>query len=361
MKSQYLVTFLVLAILGIARVSPSQQVSERSGNEFEPGKVLAIVGGEPIFVGDLLFDANQFIEKNAPGAPESARAQLRAQVIQQMLPSFINQRLLLIDVKSGLPPEADFDEIVENASKEFDKSALENLMEMAGAKNPAQFDAQLRAQGSSLRTLRISWTTTQFVRAMMLDKVRSDVDVSHRELLDYYHEHLDDYKKAARAKWEQIMVRFDRFENKDAAREAIVELGDKVVFGAALKGVAEKHSHGYSAHCGGQHDWTTRDSLVLKEIDQAIFTLPVGKLSDLIETKRGFHIVRVLEREDASVTSFRDAQIEIKKKIEGNRRVEAYDNYLAELKKKIPVEILEDSQVRSASFQSSQEQGSVTR
>ena len=361
MKSQYIVTLLVLSIFALSRVGVAQQTAEKNGNQFEPGKVLAIVGGEPIFVGDLLFDANQFLEKNAPGAPESARAELRPQIIQRMLPSYINQRLLLIDVKNGLPPEADFDEIVENASKEFDKSALANLMEMAGANTPAEFDAQLRAQGSSLRTMRISWTTTQFVRAMMLDKVRSDVDVSHRELLDYYREHLDDYKNVARSKWEQIMVRFDRFESKDAARQAIVELGDKVVFGASLDGVAKKHSHGYAAHAGGQHDWTTRDSLVLKEIDHAIFTLPVGKLSDVIESKRGYHIVRVVERDDESVTSFRDAQIEIKKKIEGNRRVAAYESYLADLKRRIPVEIVEDSAVRTASFESSSQQGSATR
>ena len=344
MKSLTVATLLAITIHLIMGQPGNGQPIENPGDAFEPGKVLAIVGGEPIFVGDLLFDVNQFITKNAPHAPESAKPDLRRQVMKRMLPSAIEQRLLLIGVKNELPPEADFDDIVENASSEFDKQALEKMMEFAGVNSPAQFDAHLRAQGSSLRKLRNTWTQSQFVRALLSEKIRANVDVSHRELLDYYHEHLDDYKTKARAKWEQIMVRFERFPSKEEARKAITELGDKVVFGASFSETAKNHSQGYRAHDGGQHDWTSRGSLVLKKIDHAIFNLPVGKLSDVIESKQGFHIVRVQERENDTVTSFRDAQIEIKKKIETERRMAAYESHLAELRKKIPVEIMNSDQ-----------------
>ena len=39
--------------------------------------------------------------------------------------------------------------------------------------------------------------------------------------------------------------------------------------------------------------------LVCEALDQALFTLPVGKLSPIIEGPTGFHIVRVTEREEA--------------------------------------------------------------
>jgi len=78
----------------------------------------------------------------------------------------------------------------------------------------------------------------------------------------------------------------------------------------------------------------------LEEIDKAIFSLPIGELSDLIETQRGFHIVRVTDREQASRTSFLDAQIDIKKAIEGEKRKAAYDKYVDKLRKEIPVEYL---------------------
>ena len=362
MKS-HIFKWLVLLVSLISQVAFCQStttVARRSGDAFEPGRVLAIVGGEPIFVGDMLFEVNQFIEKNAPHAPQSQKQRIRPQVIKRMLPNFIEQRLLLISVKDELPPEVDFEEIVENASKEFDKQALEGMMESAGVNSPAEFDAQLRAQGSSLRKLRFIWTQSQFVRAMVMEKIQANTEVSHRELLDYYREHLDDYKTSARAKWEQIMVRFDKFPSRTAARKAIVELGDKVVFGASFAATAEKHSHGFRAHEGGLHDWTSKNSLVLKEIDEAIFTLPPGRLSDIIETKSGYHIVRVIERQPESVTSFLDAQIEIKKKIEAERRIAAYDAHIAKLKEKIPVEILSDDAQRVAS-NSPQSEAATTR
>ena len=55
---------------------------------------------------------------------------------------------------------------------------------------------------------------------------------------------------------------------------------------------------GPTSHEGGRYDWTTKGSLVSDVIDQAIFSLPVGKLSRILEDEKGFHIVRVIERED---------------------------------------------------------------
>ena len=36
---------------------------DHPSERFRPGKVLALVGGEPIFVGDLMFKINQIIEE----------------------------------------------------------------------------------------------------------------------------------------------------------------------------------------------------------------------------------------------------------------------------------------------------------
>ena len=119
-----------------------------------------------------------------------------------------------------------------------------------------------------------------------------------------------------------------------------MEIGNQIVHGANFAATAKKQSHGYNAASGGLHDWTTQGALALEEIDAALFSLPVGELSDLIETKRGFHIIRIVERDQASRTSFLDAQVDIKKEIEGEKRKVVFDKYVAKLKKEIPVEYL---------------------
>ena len=89
--------------------------------------------------------------------------------------------------------------------------------------------------------------------------------------------------------------------------------------------------------------------MVLKEIDTALFSLPVGQLSDIIKTKDGFHIIRVIERQDASKVDFVEAQVEIRKKLESEKRLAAYDAHLAKLKKLIPVEFTSESDPKLAS------------
>ena len=61
---------------------------------FRSGKVLALVGGEPIFVGDLMFQINQIIEERMAEAPEKVKEQQRQLAIPQLLPQFVESKLL---------------------------------------------------------------------------------------------------------------------------------------------------------------------------------------------------------------------------------------------------------------------------
>ena len=189
--------------------------------------------------------------------------------------------------------------------------------------------------------MRKKWSEDQLVRFFIVKDMQSEASVTHHTLLDYYRENISDFESPARAKWEQVMVRFDRIGSHDGAQQAIVELGNKIVYGASFEEIAKKHSHGFQASDGGAHDWTTQGSLVSKELDQAIFSLPLNVLSDVIETDKGLHIIRVVERENASVVQFRDAQIEIRKKLEQKKRAEAFEDQLAKLRSEIPVEVFE--------------------
>ena len=323
--------------------SSLQQVDheeEHHAERFRPGKVLALVGGEPIFVGDLMFKINQIIEEKMAGAPEKVKEQQRQLAIPQLLPSIVESKLLYKGAINSLPDGVDLEGVFAQVEKQFEETALQKMMDSAGVKSTAEFDARLRGQEYSLRQLKRNWAIQQFTRHSIGQIIGDVPATTHQEMLDRYKKKLASYEKPARAKWEQILIRFDRSSSRSEAKRAIVEVGNQIVHGANFAATAKKQSHGYDAAAGGLHDWTTQGALALDEIDEAIFSLPVGELSDLIETKRGFHIVRVVERELASRTSFLDAQVDIKKEIEGEKRKVAFDKYVAKLKKEIPVEYL---------------------
>ncbi len=72
-------------------------------------------------------------------------------------------------------------------------------------------------------------------------------------------------------------------------------------------------------------------------VDQAIFSLPIGELSPIIESAEGFHIVRVIERQDAGMVPFTKAQVEIKEKIQNERRQSQMEAYIRDVKSKAQV------------------------
>ena len=305
---------------------------------FESTQLVAMVGNEPIFVGDMLFEVNQLIEKFMPTAAQSVKNEEIKKLIPKLVPKFVDAKLLYIGTLQKLPAEADVSKILEQAGKEFDENAMGKMMKSAGLVSPVEFDGQLRAQGSSLRKLRLSWSQDQLTKYFLSQQLSVDTEVTHQAMLDDYQKRITEYAVPARARWEQVMIRFDRTESKAEAEKQLVEMLDQIVHGANLAAMAKKGSHGFDASTGGQHDWTTKGALVLTELDQAIFSLPIGKLSGKIETADGFHVVRVLERTEATHKPFLEAQVEIKERMLDEKRNAAFEKHLKKLRQEIQVE-----------------------
>jgi parvulin-like peptidyl-prolyl isomerase len=83
-------------------------------------------------------------------------------------------------------------------------------------------------------------------------------------------------------------------------------------------------------------------------IDEAVFTLPVGQLSAILDDGQALHIVRVTERTEAGRTPFLEAQVGIKQSLQEERRKREVDEYLAKLKDRTPVWTIFDDQPQTA-------------
>ncbi len=307
---------------------------------FEPGQVIALVGGEPIFFADMTFEANQILENFMPQAPPEVRQREMGNVIRALTPKYVEQKLLHVYAKQQLPEGASWPKIVEQAEKDFDERMLPKLLERSRLKSQLDLDAQFRAQGTSLRAYKRRWAEDQVARYFNMQKLNLEPEITHQEMLDYYQQHRHEFTSKARVRWEELAVMFDRFPNREAAYESIVQMGNEVVYGASFAAVAARSSQGITASAGGQHDWTTIGSLVHPAIEEALFTIPVAQLSDLIETKIGVHIVRVLEREDTRTTPFVEAQTSIKEKLLEMKREEEINRHTSKLRDLFPIEII---------------------
>ena len=84
--------------------------------------------------------------------------------------------------------------------------------------------------------------------------------------------------------------------------------------------VAKRRSQEPNAEQGGYHDWKAMGDLSLsRAINEAAFALPVQQMSGIIEDFEGLHIIRVIERTEAHLIPFTEAQVEIKEKLQQKR------------------------------------------
>ena len=267
-------------------------------------------------------------------------------MLKQFLPSVVETKLLYFDFLRTVPKDK-IPEIHRKMGQQFDETQLDALMKKTGAASPAEFDAQLRKHGSSLVKLRRTFTEQYIAHMTIRKNVDMNPTITHEEIRDYYREHLVEYQVPAQVLWEEMMVRYDRFPRREDAWFALAAMGNEVIRGAKLDAVARRGSHGTTAEAGGTHPWTTRGSLVSDALDTALFSLPVGSLSRIIEGDRGYHIVRVTERREAGYVDFIEAQKAIKEILKKQKAEAEKDLYVEKLKKSTPVWTIFDEEGKS--------------
>jgi len=325
---------------------------------FKPGRIIAWVGDQPIQVGDVMPEVErvmaQHLAKLDPKVVEQQKAAIEEQkekLMRQALQSSIQTKLLYLDFLRTIPADKmkeALPNITQRAEEQFYEKQLPEAMKRAEVETSMELDAKLREFGSSLERQKQSFVERAMGQSVLSQKVNYEPEITHQAMLDYYRAHLAEYDLPAKARWEKLTVRFDRFASKQEAWAALGSMGNEVLRGAPLHVVARRQSQSIDASEGGYHDWTTRGSLASEAIDQAIFTLPAGRLSERLEDSEGFHIVRVIERTEAGRVPFEQAQVEIKETLRKERVKEQVTAYVEKLRQQIPVWTAFDEQPPAA-------------
>lgn len=309
----------------------------------EGAQIIARVGSDVILVSEVMPAVNQILAENKDRIPSRQLERQRQSLTLQLLKQQIEIKLIYQDAKRVIPAE-NLPKIEERLSERFETVEIPERMKLANARSRRELEEKLRQLGTSLYRARRSFIERTLAQQWAQQQIKFDKEIPYHEILAYYHQHLADYQKPARARWEQLMVRKSTCSSKAEAVAALAAMGNQVIDGAPFAEVASAGSEGITASEGGLRDWTTQGALVSEVLDQAIFGLPVGSLSRILEDEQGFHIIRVIEREPVTRTPFVEAQVEIREKLEKLTRRAQLQDYLARLKEEIPVWTVFDEQ-----------------
>jgi hypothetical protein len=317
--------------------SPAPTGGEPVYQSLETALVVARVGPEVVLEADLLTPkAIEWLEKVTPGMPPEQVRQLRLQICQQVLPQHVETLMVYVDACREIP-EDKLPEIRTNVDRAFDEQQLPRLMKDANVANSLEYEKSLRASGMSLDRMRKMFFERGLAQEWLRKNVKPDEEIPHAELIAWYQNHLSDYEYPAKARFEAITVKMGLKRSRRQAWEMLAAMGNEVLAGRSLADVARERSEGPTAADGGGFDWTGKGSLTSARLDEAIFALPVGQLSTIIEDGEQLHIVRVTERKEAGRTPFTEAQVGIRDTLLAERRQQATDDYLAKLRQRTPV------------------------
>jgi nitrogen fixation protein NifM len=148
-------------------------------------------------------------------------------------------------------------------------------------------------------------------------------DVSEIDVQIYYHAHLERFRSPERREVHHILVSIneDFPENTRAnAKARIREIAERLVKKPKdFERLAMRHSECPTALEGGRLGLVPRGQLY-PQLDEALFALKEGKLSGIVESEMGFHILWCKSIEPGRTLSLRDATPHIRKHLKARQQ-----------------------------------------
>src|SRR5918993_318818 len=143
------------------------------------------------------------------------------------------------------------------------------------------------------------------------DQFSTPVQLTDKEIEDYYDANrITKFTMPKQAKVRYIMVRLDPGADAKQKETALARANRIVAEARGGKNFAElarKESGDPSAEKGGEIGWLNQGQLP-EALDQQIFALAKGEISEPIETPLGFHIVKVEDIKEARTQSLAEAR-----------------------------------------------------
>lgn len=154
------------------------------------------------------------------------------------------------------------------------------------------------------------------------EKMTEDVKVTDEEIAAFYTQNQGQFMSI---KASHILL-----ENEEEARKML----ERVKKGENFNELALEFSKDPTAKENKGDLGYFRKGQMLKEFEAAAFKLKVGEISDLVKTDFGYHIIKV---EDKKFDKLEDVQEELKVSMLDEKKGNAYQNLLTEMKTKLDI------------------------
>ena len=246
-------------------------------------KIQAIIGSEILLISDIENQYNQILSQGVIETED-----MRCQIIDELL------------LQNFLIHHAKIDSTIEIVSDDIDAeinnriSYFENQLGSL-EKVEAYFNRSIESMEDELRII----VKDQFYTQKKQSKIISDVKITPNEVKDFYRTLNSEEIPIVPTKLQmsQIVIEPELSEDKkNSIKEKLNGFRKRIYNGEDFKVLATLYSDDVvSANNGGELGFMQRGDLV-PEFERAAFKLKKDEISEVVESKFGYHIIQMIER-----------------------------------------------------------------
>ncbi|MFH1619343.1 MAG: peptidylprolyl isomerase [bacterium] len=333
-------------------------------------KTVATVNGQPILLSEYLKNRDSVIEQYKKGMPEffqqkDASAQIEKKVLDQMIDdSLLLQQAEKLKIKVR-------DRELENGIAEIKKrfQSDESEKPLTEDEADAAFQNELKKESINLEQFRDRIRKQLMVRRVIDESVRPRVKIPEEKEVRAYFEKINLIVKedtspvnglneedaremlsmgqrfkdmvSERVRVRHLLLKTDEktsIVEKSKILKRAQDLKKQIDAGADLAELARKYSDDTeSAARGGDIGYIVRGWMV-PEFEKKAFSMGVGDVSEPVETKFGYHIIRIEEKKAAQKLGFEDIKDDLAQYLASVQMRKELVKYIEELRSKASIQ-----------------------
>ncbi len=268
---------------------------------------------------------------------------LREQYESQMLDNMITELLLDEQTKANN---------IEVTEQDVDNYIIDMIKTSDPNMTLEDFKSQMEARGTDFNQLKKTMQKRLTMTKLLEINYPGELDISEEEARKFYDENQRFFQKPETVRASHILIIPDRTDPnkieqaKAAAKQKAQGILEQIRNGADFAEMAKAYSDCPSASRGGDLGYNHRGQWI-PAFSNAAFSLELGQVSDVVESSRGFHIIKSTGHQDASVVSFDEAKNNIMKVLQSRKEQSLIPKLIEKMKEEAEIVYPPDSTLRS--------------
>lgn len=317
MKIQWIAGFRIVCVL------PGLLLAQGKGKIIE--EIIARVNNEIITRSDYQkagATLKQEVAQDCQNCPQDKLDSLLKEREKNLLRDLIDQSLLTQRAKDdGITVETD---VVKR---------LDEIRQQNGFATMEELEKAVEQQGVSWEDYKTGIRNNLLTQEVVRKDVGSHINIGSDEVKKYYDEHKDEFIRPEQVLLAEISLSTEG-KNPDelaAIRKKAEDLRDRIKKGDDFSELAKRYSEGPTAKQGGELGEFEKGQLS-KQIEDAVFGLNKSDITDVIQTKTGFEILKVVDHFQAGLQPMAKVENEIVNRLYMQRVQPELRTFLAELR-----------------------------